>query len=262
MKIAVIANGDKKDFIRNLPEMAEIHKTHKNDNVLLVCNPENADLAGRTGYFNKIWAVHIPGRLNIISRFLTRQHLRSFNCDTFYNLSANNFFKIDAEAAPQPKNTDNSWINGDLSFFQLPKKYAVIDLHNNGQTIAPRRMAALVQKISFSNISAVFIGGAAENDMAETAKKLAPNSRNLCGQLNEYDIGVLARDAQFWIGYNTASAYLAGLAGCKILCLYGENETTDKNDLPPGKNVVIFQSDLADLSVGEIYKVLTEHEFL
>ena len=262
MNIGVISAGPKKDFIRALPDLARIHDRHKNDHILLAVHPENADLAGRTGYFNKIWAVDVPPRKNFLGRWLVKRRLASFDCDKYYLTDAAQNLHLPGEAPPDKGPVQKGWVKTDLSFFQLPRQYVVLDLHHNTRTIPQRRISALAQKLVHENLTPVYVGAASDQEAAERISRLVSEGKNLCGQLNDFECAALAHQAQLWIGYNTAPAWLAAFTGCKTLCLYDADEDTDAGHIPTGKNLIILQKELEDVRVGEIYQLLQEHEYL
>tara|TARA_B100000686_G_scaffold345247_2_gene429463 strand:- start:4514 stop:5317 length:804 start_codon:yes stop_codon:yes gene_type:complete len=266
MKIGVVCTGSILRFARKLEDMARIHTQHKSDEITCITTRESADLAGRTGYFNQVWAVDIPSKWQILSCFLLKNRFRDFRFDRVYNLSNEGFFKHRQTHTP-PKDLDvtNHWADYDLGFYQLPARFFVInmDQFNPDRPALPlARLTALCRALAAPKIRPVLVGSHRYQDEARKVENLCPEALNLCGQLDLFEMAALSRQADFWIGYECAASYLAAFCDCKTLCLYDDSQDVQEQECPHGQSVIVFQADMKSTRATEITRILNEQGWL
>ena len=161
---------------------------------------------------------------------------------------------------------DMGWMDGDVSYFPVPKTYALIVAGSAPSRPDKRwpakRYGALCQKLLQDGITPVLLGTPAEEDVITRIKKICPHAIDLGGQTTLFEIAALARGATCAIGNDTGPMHIIAAAGCPSLTLFSL-DSDPKKSAPRGHKTVVLQSDdLNDLTVTDIYKTLSEQEML
>lgn len=101
----------------------------------------------------------------------------------------------------------------------------------------------------------VLIGSGGEKDTISAIHAASPESLNLCGQTNLFDLPALARNATGALGNDTGPMHLIAPTGCKSIVLFSKH-SNPKRHAPLGQHVITIQKDsLKDLSADEVWKV-------
>ena len=140
---------------------------------------------------------------------------------------------------------DLSWMQSDVSRFDLPSKFALVvpggSAHRPGKRWPATAYRELARHMLKEGLTTVLIG---TKDEARVCAEIAhdiPSILNLCGQTRLEDIVSLARLAEISIGNDTGPMHMIATTGCRCVVLF----STDSNpDLcaPRGDNVTILSA--------------------
>ncbi|MGM0422827.1 MAG: glycosyltransferase family 9 protein [Pseudomonadota bacterium] len=300
--ILVIALGGLSDFVLALGAMAAIHQHHAQARITLMTSRAFVDLAQHSGCFDQIW--EMPDyKWYETTRWIGLIHgLWSKGFNRVYDLHANkrtrtirhlsppkmrkNWFGRGKDADPKPtqhiwdrhvetlktggiKNVpfpDRDWMEGDVSYFYIPKDYALL-VPGSAPLLADKRWpairyGALAQKLVQSGITPVILGTGAERETIAKICRICPEAINLIDKTTLFEITLLARDAVCAIGNNSGPIYLTAMAGCPSLVLFAAGSDPALS-APRGDKVVVLHSDNpGDLSLEDIYSTLTDQGFI
>ena len=153
---------------------------------------------------------------------------------------------------------DLSWCRGDIARFALPAEFALLVPGSSPDRPAkrwpPARYQSLAQLLAERGITAVVIGGAAEQGLAAEI----PAAIDLTGQTGFGDLADLARTARFAVGNDTGPMHLIATAGCAAVTLFS-NESNPSQCAPRGRWTRVLQRpDLADLAVEAVLESLPD----
>lgn len=160
----------------------------------------------------------------------------------------------------QVETDDLSWINEDVSRFDIAKPYILIvagsaPQHPQKRWPAPH-YSTLAKSINKLGITPVLLGTMSESAVTSNIKSECPDAIDLTGQTSLFEIAVLARDAKAAIGNDTGPMHLIAPTGCPCLTLFS-GHSNPKRHYPKGPNVQILQREnLADLSPDEVMTAL------
>ncbi len=170
---------------------------------------------------------------------------------------------IEAAGVPRAGATDLAWLDGDISNYNLPSRYALIvpgcaPQHPYKRWPAPH-YAGLVAMLAARGIAAVAIGTAVDNDAIGEIQALAPDLINLAGRTELGQVAALARGAAAVIGNDTGPVHVTGMVGAPTLVLMSR-VTDPVRMLPRGPQVSwLKRDDLADLSAEEVFAAIQSH---
>lgn len=155
---------------------------------------------------------------------------------------------------------DLSWLNGDVSEFNVPEKFAIMITSCSPQhphkMWPPSSFAELADRFKAEGVAVVAIGTKADQLTIDTVRIFAPHVIDLCGKTSLGQVAALARRAVCVIGNDTGPTHLAAAVGAKTLALM-----SDKVDplwsSPRGPQAQWLQGKpLSELSVDEVEKHL------
>jgi ADP-heptose:LPS heptosyltransferase len=302
--ILVIHLGTLGDFVLSLGAMAAIHQHHSTAKVTLMTSRSFVDLARHSGYFDQIW--EMPDyRWFELSRWLGLIHgLWSKDFDRVYDLHANDRTRMIRYLSPPKMKKhwsggakdsdltegvklhvwdrhiktlkaagisnitfpDLDWMEGDVSYFYIPKDYALLVPGSAPSQPDKRwpaiRYGALAKKLVHAGITPVILGTSDDRQDIDKICKICPEAINLLGKTTLFEIGALGRDAVCAIGNDTGPMHLVAAAGCPSLTLFSA-ASDPALSAPRGDKVVVLHSDdPGDLSVEDIYSTLTNQGFI
>lgn len=295
-RILVIKLSAFGDFLLALGAMAAIRKAHPDAHITLLTTKLFKDMAERSRYFDEIWLDTKPKWNNIgawaqqFKRFNAAGFSRVYDLQMtdrtrlyhalfikkpewsgvikgsplFYsnsdwrNMHAftrhQEVLKVAGITIEKP---DTSWMDSDISLFNLKKPYVLFIPGSAPQWPQKRwpelKYAALGLKLVREGYGIVVIGTNAEQESISRLTKACPEARDLCGQTSFYDIAALARGAAVTVGNDTGPTHLASLAGCPTVVLFSGFSKPELS-APVGNVQCIQCDDLSDLGVDQVYK--------
>lgn len=260
-RIGIIHTQSLRQFARAMPDLSRLHTHHEHDEIVFVTDRTHVDLANRTGYFNRIWAT--PPRRNILSDLIFSLRLKQFKFDRIYYIGERKPRFISAEKLPAMDGPVlKDWCNRDISFYQLPEKYALI--HTGGRLEnkwSAMRLGTFCKKLVLDKITPVLIGQNSSDKYLERIEKICPGAVDFTRQVDVVDMAGLARGAVMAIAPDHDDADIIAFTNCPTLCLYTDNDPLP-DVLPQGAKVIVLQDDLESLSVNTVYSLLKEHRVL
>ena len=93
--------------------------------------------------------------------------------------------------------------------------------------------AALARVCHEDKVSVMLTGTAADRDVVDTVKSLAPDAINLCGQTSIADLARLTASAEFVVGNDTGPVFLAAAIGAPTIMVMGP-DTNPEMSAPTG----------------------------
>lgn len=159
---------------------------------------------------------------------------------------------------------DISWMQADVSRFQLPQRYALIaaggSAHRPEKRWTVEGFTRLAKALSADGVLPVFLGTAAEADVLDAITKnlVGIPHKNLCNETSFYDIAQLGRDCVVAVGNDTGPMHLIAATGSKSLVLfsYASDPTLCA---PRGEHIKILRRPtLEQLAFKDVRHLLTE----
>lgn len=157
---------------------------------------------------------------------------------------------------------DLSWVDSDLSRFDLPDRFGLIvpggAAHRPEKRWPDVHYGKLAQWMLRQDITPVLIGTAAEADRVASIRAACVEAIDLTGRTQLTDLAALARAAVLAVGNDTGPMHVFAAAGCASLILF-----SDASDpalcAPRGRAVALERvPDLATLSVEAVQTRLME----
>lgn len=148
------------------------------------------------------------------------------------------------------------WMNGDLTTFALKNPYVLLIPGSAPERPEKRWPAKDYAKLAAMLISMgyqpVLIGTDAEADATRIIAEACPESLDLTGRTNLYQIATLGRGAAGAIGNDTGPMHLIGATACPCLVLFSKHSDPVRH-APKGENISVLQKDdLAELNTHEV----------
>ena len=151
---------------------------------------------------------------------------------------------------------DLRFLDGDLSAFDLPERFALLVPGSSPERPEKRWPAAcygeLAVLLAARGVTPVVIGGAGEAGVAAVIRAAAPAALDLTGRTGLGQVAALARRAAVAVGNDTGPTHIAALAGCPTVALFSAASDPAKT-APRGAAVrELRAADLADLPAGQV----------
>ncbi len=162
---------------------------------------------------------------------------------------------------PSPSKPDFSWVEGDVSRFNLRSPYALIApggaIHRQDKRWPVQKFRELSGLLDDQGIQSVVIGTCDEVGLGNSIVNNLRIGLNLAGQTSLEDLFQLARDATYAIGNDTGPMHLISNQGCESIVLYSEASNPNLC-AQRGSNVTIIRRDnLESLIVEDVVKALS-----
>lgn len=297
-KILVIKLSALGDFILALGAMEAIRRHHPAAHITLLTTRPFVDMATRSGYFNDVWVDERPRFYSAVRWLKLARRLNKGRFDRVYDLQLNNRTKIyyrlfskkpewsglvRGHALFYPNRQwrqmhafdrhremlklagidvalpDISWMESDVSTFNVPKPYVLLIPGSAPQHPEKRwsalRYGALARKLMLQGYETAVLGTNAEADVIDRIKKSCPSAHDLSGRTSLYDIATLARGAVAAVGNDTGPTHLVSLAGCPTVVLFSA-ASNPALSAPVGDVGIIQADDLNDVQLGDVMKQL------
>lgn len=160
---------------------------------------------------------------------------------------------------------DLSWVENDVSHFELEQPYLLIAPGSSPQHPEKRwpikEYAILAQRLRDWGFTPVIVGTKQESELGEEIKKLCPDAINLCGQTAILDLAVLARNASAAIGNDSGPMHIVGQTGCPTCVLFSEHSNPSRHR-PIGDFIhTIQRDDLSELKPHEVLEQFKMRDF-
>ncbi|MBU8537478.1 glycosyltransferase family 9 protein [Falsiroseomonas tokyonensis] len=279
--ILVIRLGALGDFVQSFGPFAAIRAHHPGARIVLLTTPPFADLARRSPWFDEVWSEGRPAWHDPRAVLGLRRRLRQARFGRVYDLQTSGRSsryrwlvglgvewsgvargashphanpdrdslhtierqreQLEAAGITRFPVPDLGWLDGDLTAFDLPRRFALLvpgaSPQRPGKKWPEGRFAAFAAE---SPVPCLVLGGKAEVEMAERIVAAAPGTRNLAGRTGFAEIAALARRASFALGNDTGPTHLVAAAGCPTLALFGA-ESDPALCAPRGPSVAVLR---------------------
>jgi ADP-heptose:LPS heptosyltransferase len=151
---------------------------------------------------------------------------------------------------------DLSFLDGDLSGFGLPERFALLIPGSSPERPVKRwpveRYAELAARLAAQGAAPVVVGGEAEAATGRAIGERVPAAIDLTGRTGLGQLAALARRAIVAVGNDTGPTHLVALAGCPTVALFSAASDPAKT-APRGARVrELYASSLADLAVDRV----------
>ncbi len=295
-KILVIKLAALGDVVQAFSPFAAIRAHHPAAHITLLTTPPFAPWLRRAPWFDEIWDDGRPGWTDPAAMWRLARKLRGACFDRVYDLQTSarssryrwlvggaewsgiargashphaNPMRDAMHTADRQREQlamagifdvpapDLGWLDGDLSAFALPERFALLipgaSPGRPGKRWPVAQFAALAAGL---DIPAVVIGGKAEAALGAAISAAAPGTLDLIGRTGFAEIGALARRARVCIGNDTGPTHLAAACGCPTLALFGD-DSDPALCAPRGAAVAVLRHiPLADLPVAQVRAAL------
>ena len=183
------------------------------------------------------------------------------------NSNRNSMHTIDRQAEQlvmaglaHPPNPDFSWVNGDISRFQIRNPYALLVPGGAAHRPAKRwpinyfkKLASLLER---KGIQPIVIGTLAESEIGDRITDDLEEGYNLAGQTSLEELFVLSRRATYAIGNDNGPMHLFSAQGCPSVVLYSAASDPTLCAQRGSKVTILRRQDLATLYVEDVARVL------
>lgn len=288
------------DFILSLPALQGIREAHPEAEITLLTTAPFVGLAEASGLFDRIWVDRRPSVWRICAWADLRARLRGAGFDRVYDLQRNDrtalYFRLIGRPKPDwvgtvsgashrygamkearhiaererdqlavagvavPEQADLAFLDGDLSAFDLPERFALL-VPGCAPTRPEKRWPAeryggLAKALVERGLHPVLIGTAAEAEALDRIVALCPQALDLRGRTSIGQIAALARRAEVAVGNDTGPMHLIAAAGCPTLWLFAGVSLPEKV-APRGPSTAWLQRpELEALGLADVLEPL------
>jgi ADP-heptose:LPS heptosyltransferase len=160
-------------------------------------------------------------------------------------------------ALPAPNLT---WFDANTEKFALPSHYAVLISGSSPNAPhkrwPPQKFAALAKRLRDKGLACVAVGTGLDAEAIAVIKAFVPETVDLCGKTNLFELAGILRRAAIVIGNDTGPLHMAAALQTPTVALFSE-QSNPVWSKPPGPKVAWRQSqNLEDLSVAEVFSVI------
>ncbi|HUZ64195.1 MAG TPA: glycosyltransferase family 9 protein [Acetobacteraceae bacterium] len=154
---------------------------------------------------------------------------------------------------------DLSWLQGDISRFALPARFALLvpgaAPHRPEKRWPAEHYGRLAAILAARGDTPVIVGSRAEAPLAAAIHALCPEAIDLIGRTRIADIAAIAAHARLAVGNDTGPMHLAAAMGCPSLVLFSADSDPARTAPrgPGGAPVAVLrEADLADLPAERV----------
>ena len=288
------------DFILSLPALQAIRSAHSQADITLLTTAPYVGLAEASGLFDRIWVDRRPSVWRICAWADLRARLRGAGFDRVYDLQRNDrtalYFRLLGRPKPEwvgivagashrygamndqrhiaeregeqlalagiavPERADLAFLDGDVSAFDLPERFALLV-----PGCAPKRpekrwpaerYGGLAMALVERGLRPVLIGTAAEAEALDRVVALCPQALDLRARTSIGQIAALARRAELAVGNDTGPMHVIAAVGCPTLSLFSGVSLPVKV-APRGPSTAWLQRpELAALGLAEVLEAV------
>lgn len=157
-----------------------------------------------------------------------------------------------AQVAP----SDLTFVNADLSRFNLPERYVLLvpggAPHRPAKRWPMERYAQLANWVTTQGYRPVLLGTAAEQESLDLIAAVCPDAINLCGRTNLLEIATLGKGATFAVGNDTGPMHLIAPTGCPLVSLFSHESDPDKVSPRGGEIEILRRPSLEELELADV----------
>ena len=257
-------------------------KSHWFDDVWVDHRPNFYDLVGwlglrsrlRRGGFTRVYDLQTSNRSGLYFRLFWPDRAPDWSgiargCTLPHDNPTRNFLHTVERQAEQlamaglaaPSAPDFSWVEGDISHFNVQQPFVIIApggaLHRQAKRWPAESYHALSMELAATGLQPVVVGSASERSLGEEVLAGCDIGHNLAGQTNLEDLFLLARDAEGAVGNDTGPMHIFAAQGCPTLVLYS-SASDPELCAQRGDTVTILRRErLQDLSVKDVVAALS-----
>lgn len=228
----------------------------------------------RKGRFDRVYDLQRNDRTALIYRFMKLgrrlewsgvvkgcSHIVADPRLPFRHVSVKLTEQLAVAGIPRTPLSDLSFLDADLSAFDLPPRIALIvpgGAPHRPEKRAPVALYAEVcRRLLATGITPLLLGTEAEAAELAAIAKAAPGARDLMGQTGFPVIAALARRADLALGNDTGPMHLIAAAGCPSLTMFCRRASNPEEISPLGPKVAtMIAEDLADVEAGAVMEAL------
>lgn len=157
---------------------------------------------------------------------------------------------------------DLSWLDADLSRFDLPARFALLvpgtSAHRAVKRWPTENFGAVAKLLDSRGVVPIVIGGKGEGDLAAIIRAACPSARDLTGRTGIAEIAALGRKAAIAIGNDTGPMHLVAETRAPTVMLMSRESDPD-HCAPRGPQARWLRHDLiADLPIREVEAAINE----
>ena len=155
---------------------------------------------------------------------------------------------------------DVSWMNTDISAFELPERMALLvpgsAPHRPEKRWPQQHYIALCDRLLKEGLTPVLLGTTSEGVITNQISAAYPEAINLTGKTSLFDLAAIGRLATVAIGNDTGPMHLIGAAGAPSIVLFS-GSSSPYLSAPIGPSVTSLQEgNLERLSVDKVWKAV------
>lgn len=155
---------------------------------------------------------------------------------------------------------DLSWATADLQRFALPERFVLLvpggAAHRPAKRWPAERFGKLARIMASDGLAPVLLGSAQENPIMSIIRNRCPDTIDLAGHTDLFEVAALGRAAQAACGNDTGPMHLVSAVGCPSVVLYSD-ESDPAICGQQGRAVTILRRDRLDaLSVDDVVEAM------
>jgi len=155
---------------------------------------------------------------------------------------------------------DLSWVDADLSRFDLGERYVMLvpgaSPHRPAKRWSVGRYAELARDIAARGARPIVVGTAEERDLGRTVAVRCTDARDLTGQTSLMELFTLACNAAGAVGNDSGPMHMAAMGGTPSVVLFSA-ESDPALCAPRGPRVTVLRRrELSGLATGEVAAAL------
>jgi len=155
---------------------------------------------------------------------------------------------------------DLSWADAAIGHFRLPGQFALLApggaAHRPGKRWPAASYGALARALNERGATPVLIGAAAEADVMAAVRAESPETLDLSGQTNLFDLAALGRRAIAAVGNDTGPMHLIAGVGCRSVVLYSDDSDPALCGQRGPAVTILRREPLSELAVSEVLGAL------
>jgi ADP-heptose:LPS heptosyltransferase len=252
-------------------------KSHWFDDVWVDQRPKSYDITGwlglrsrlKRGGFTRVYDLQTSSRSGLYFRLFWPDPAPDWSgiaggCTLLHDNPARDFLhtverqaeQLAMAGLPAPAGPDFSWVQGDVSRFNVQRRFVVLAPggapHRPAKRWPVESYHSLAIDLASAGLQPVVVGSASERSLGEEVLAGCDIGHNLAGQTSLEDLFLLARDADGAVGNDTGPMHIFAAQGCHTLVLYS-NASDPALCAQRGETVTILRRErLQDLSVKDV----------
>jgi ADP-heptose:LPS heptosyltransferase len=302
-EVLVIKHGALGDLIQGLDAYASVRAGFPDAHIALLTTPAFASLAGKMPWFDEIIIdqrasfFNLAATLNIVSQLRRKWHAiidmqcskRTTNYHRFFAISSTSWYGTAAGCShPMPDFTgvnnqqrmltaarmaggiitdaDMTWLDTDISRFELPDRFAVLIAGCSPAKPSKRwpskHFADLANLLMAQGLAVVLAGTNADREAVDAVRDNAPDAIDLAGKTDIPMLAAICNQSRLVVGNDTGPVFLAARTGTPTVMVIGGDTDPDMS-APVGVNCSWIQRlPVSDISPDMVIERLTSMKAL